>query len=83
MSITNVANLWNNLNGILESVARYNEAVTVTSKSGNVVILSESEYNSLKETIFLMSAPRVRKELAKAKKADPSEYEDYDPSQAW
>ena len=53
MSITNVTALRKNLYGTVENVAQYNEAVTVTSKSGNVVILSESEYNAMMETIYL------------------------------
>ncbi|MBO5528658.1 MAG: type II toxin-antitoxin system Phd/YefM family antitoxin [Bacilli bacterium] len=83
MPITNVTALRKNLYGTVENVAQYNETVTVTSKSGNVVILSESEYNSMIETLYLMSAPGVYKELMKAKTADVSEYEDYDPDEEW
>lgn len=80
MSIINVAALRKNLYGIVESVARYNKAVTVTSKAGNVVIVSESEYNAMSETIYLMSAPGLHRELTKAK---ASKYIDYDPKQEW
>ena len=83
MPITSVTALRKNLYKTIESVTQYDEAVTVTSKSGNVVILSESEYNSMVETLYLMSAPGVYDELMKAKKADPSEYEDYDPKKKW
>ena len=83
MSIINVTALRKNLYGTVENVARYNEAVTVTSKSGNVVFLSESEYNSMMETLYLMSAPGVYEELMKAKNADPSDYVDYDPDEEW
>ena len=83
MFITDVTALRKNLYKTIESVTQYDEAVTVASKSGNVVILSESEYNSMIETLYLMSAPGVYDELMKAKKADPSEYEDYDPKKEW
>lgn len=83
MSITNVTALRKNLYGTVENVAQYNEPVTVTSKSGNVVIISESEYNAMMETLYLMSAPGVYEELIKAKNADPSEYVDYDPNEDW
>ena len=83
MSITNVTALRKNLYGTVENVAQYSEPVTVTSKSGNVVIISESEYNAMMETLYLMSAPGVYEELIKAKKADPSEYVDYDPNEDW
>ena len=83
MSITNVTALRKDLYGTVENVAQFNEAVTVTSKSGNVVIISESDYNSLIETVYLMSQPGVYKELMKAKKAKPSDYVDYDPKEEW
>ena len=83
MFITDVTALRKNLYKIIESVAQYDEAVTVTSKSGNVVILSESEYNSMIETLHLMSDRAAFDELMKAKKADHSEYEEYDPNEEW
>ena len=83
MSITNVTALRKNLYGTVEDVAQYNETVTVTSKSGNVVILSESEYNSMIETLHLMSDRAAFDELMKAKKTDHSEYEEYDPNEEW
>lgn len=83
MPITNVTALRKNLYNTVENVAQYNEAVTVTSKSGNVVILSESDYNAMVETIYLMSQPGVYEELMKAKNADPSEYVEYDPNEEW
>ncbi|MBE6135334.1 MAG: type II toxin-antitoxin system Phd/YefM family antitoxin [Erysipelotrichaceae bacterium] len=83
MLITNVTALRKNLYGTVEKVAQYNEPVTVTSKSGNVVIVSESDYNAMMETLYLMSQPGVREVLTKAKKADPSEYVDYDPNEEW
>ena len=83
MPITNVTALRKNLYGTVENVAQFNEPVTVTSKSGNVVIVSETEYNAMMETIYLMSAPGVYDELMKAKKAKPSDYVDYDPNEEW
>ena len=59
MLITSVTALWKTLSATIENVAQNNEAVTVTSKSGNVVIVSESDYNAMKESVFLMSAPGV------------------------
>ena len=65
MTITNVAALRKNLYGTAE----------------NAVILSESEHDSMMETLYPMSAPRVYDESMKAKKADPSDYEGYDPNE--
>ena len=83
MTTTNITALRRELYSTVENVAKFNEAVTVTSKSGNVVILSESDYNAMAETIYLMTQPGVYQELMKAKNADPSEYVEYDPTKEW
>ena len=83
MSIINVTALRKNLYGVIEDVAQYNEAVTITSKAGNVVMISESDYNAIMETIYLMSAPGVREELTKIKEVGTSEYTEYDPNESW
>ena len=43
MSITNATALRKNLFGTIDNVITYNEPVTITSKSGNVVMVSESD----------------------------------------
>lgn len=83
MPITNATSLRKDLYKTLEEVIRYNEPVTVTSKSGNAVILSESDYNSLVETVFLMSQPGLMEEYKKAKEQDRSTFKDYDPNEEW
>lgn len=83
MPITNATSLRKDLYKTLEEVIRYNEPVTVTSKSGNAVILSESDYNSLVETVFLMSQTGLMEEYKKAKEQDRSTFKDYDPNEEW
>ena len=83
MTITNVTALRKNLYKTVETVIQFNETVTVTSKSGNVVILSESEYNGMVETLYLLSTPGFREEIEKLKKHDPKDYVDYDPHEEW
>ncbi|MCL2712560.1 MAG: type II toxin-antitoxin system Phd/YefM family antitoxin [Methanomassiliicoccaceae archaeon] len=33
------------------------DAVTITSKDGNAVLVSENEWNGIKETLYLLSIP--------------------------
>ena len=83
MPITNVTALRKNLFGTIDNVISYNEPVTITSKSGNVVMISESDYNSLMETVFLMSNPSFMKGYSEAKKQDRSTFEELNLDEEW
>ena len=83
MSITNATALRKNLFGTLESVATYNEPVTITAKTGNVVMISESDYNALIETVYLMSNPGFMAGYKEANEQDRSTYERLDLDEEW
>lgn len=79
----NVQEFEENLEFIVENIAKSDESLLVDSPKGNVVVLSESSYRSMKETLYLMSQPGLREELMRNKDADPSEFAVYDPSKKW
>lgn len=83
MSIVNATTLRKNLFGTIENVITYNEPVTITSKSGNVVMISESDYNALMETVFLMSNPAFIEGYNEAKKQDRSTFEKLNLDEEW
>ena len=83
MSVTNATALRKNLFGTIENVVAYNEPVTVTSKSGNVVMISESDYNALMETVYLMSNPAFMEGYKEVKKQDRSTYEILNLDEEW
>lgn len=60
---TNATNFRKNLYGILEQAIKFNEPVNVTTKDGNAVLISEEEYNSLMETLFLCSIPGMKEKI--------------------
>ena len=57
---TNATNFRKNLFDFLNQAVEYNDVINVTTKNGNAVVLSESDYNSLLETVYLMSHPATR-----------------------
>ena len=59
----NATNLRKNLFSMLEQAIRFNEPVNVSTKDGNAVILSEEDYNSLTETLYLSSIPGMRQTI--------------------
>jgi prevent-host-death family protein len=83
MPVMNATALRKNLFGTIEDVVAYNEPVTITSKSGNVVMISESDYNALMETVYLMSNPSFMEGYKEAKKQDRSTYEKLNLDEEW
>ena len=63
LKTTTITNFRKNIYGMMENTVRYNEPVNVITKSGNAVILSEQEYNSMVETLYLQSVPGMREKL--------------------
>ena len=68
MTITNATNLRKRLYETLDKTIKYNDVVTVNTKNGNAILLSEEEYNGLMETVYLSSQKNVVKEIKKAAK---------------
>ncbi len=58
----NITNFRKNIFGLLEQTIKYNEPINVSTKSGNVVILSEDDYNGLMETLYL-SSPVMKEKI--------------------
>ncbi|MFV0578274.1 MAG: type II toxin-antitoxin system Phd/YefM family antitoxin [Fusobacterium ulcerans] len=78
MTNTNATNLRNNLFAYLESAIEYNDVINVNTKKGNVVIMSEAEYNGLLETLHLCSNPEMKKKLEAGLKATLSDCEEFE-----
>jgi len=58
---------------ILEQAIKYNEPVNISTKDGNAVVISEDEYNSIIETLYLLSMPEVKKSIVDGLKTPTSE----------
>ena len=83
MSITNISALRKNLFGSLENVVEYNDSITVSTKKGNAVIISEEEYNAMRETIYLASQPGLIQRIKEGESEDISSMSVYNPNEEW
>lgn len=63
MMNTNITNFRKNIFSLLEQTIKYNEPVHINTKAGNAVIISEEDYNSLIETVYLSSIPQQREKI--------------------
>lgn len=46
--------------GLIAQVNESHEPVTITGKKGNAVLISESDWQSINETLFLLNIPDMR-----------------------
>lgn len=57
MITMNASNFRAELYKTLEQTISYNVPVTVTTKNGNAILLSEQDYRDIMETLYLESVP--------------------------
>ena len=59
----NITNFRKSILSLPEQTIKYNEPMNVSTKYGNAVIISEDDYNSLVETIYLSSDHEQREKI--------------------
>ena len=83
MAVTNISVLRKNLFSSIDNVIEYNDSITVSTKNGNAVIISESEYNAMLETIYLVSQKGLVENIKEGEKEDISKMSTYNPNEEW
>ena len=83
MAVTNISVLRKNLFSSIDNVIEYNDSITVSTKSGNAVIISEAEYNAMIETIYLVSQKGLVKKIKEGEKEDINSMSTYNPNEEW
>ena len=73
MTNINVTNFRKELFSYLEQVAKFNEPINISTKNGNVVLLSEQDYRSVMETLYIESVPGLKTSIVKSMKSPRSE----------
>ena len=62
-----------NLYRVIDETAESHEPVLITSKRNNAVLVSESDWNSIQETLYLLSIPGMRESIKEGMETDVSE----------
>jgi len=60
---TNVTQARANLYNLVNMAIDNNEIININTKNGNAVIISEADYNSLIETLYLSSNPTIKSSI--------------------
>jgi len=70
MSSVPIHEAQNQLQQLIHAVSQSHQPVVITGASGNAVLLSEEDWASIQETLYLLSVPGMRESI-KAGMATP------------
>ena len=56
---TNITNARSELYKLASSCIKYNNIININTKDGNVIMMSEEDYNNLIESLYLAGIPGV------------------------
>lgn len=70
----NISNARDELYKLASSCIKYNDIVNISTKEGNVILLSEDDYNSLIESLYLAGVKGVYEDIEEAVKTPTSEF---------
>ncbi|GJQ32672.1 MAG: hypothetical protein HBSAPP04_15110 [Ignavibacteriaceae bacterium] len=59
---------------LIDEAAHGGEPVQITGKRNNVVMISEDDWRSIQETLYLLSIPGMRESIVEGMKASNDEF---------
>ena len=71
-----VSNARQDIYNIIEQTIKNSEPVQITSKKGDVVMISLEDWSAMQETLYLLSIPGMRESILEADKTPLDEWKD-------
>ena len=72
MSILNVTEARAKLYSLIDETTETHQPIIITGKRGNAVLISESDWNAISETLYLLSVPGMRESIKEGLEEDIS-----------
>ena len=69
----NISNARTELYKLASSCIKYNDVISISTKEGNVILLSEDDYKSLIESLYLAGVKGVYEDIEEAVKTPTDE----------
>ncbi len=63
-----------NIYSLMDETTQTHEPILITGKRGNVVMISQEDWNAIKETLYLNSVPGMTTSIKQAMNAPDSEF---------
>ncbi|MCP4282979.1 MAG: type II toxin-antitoxin system Phd/YefM family antitoxin [bacterium] len=73
MTILNVTEARSNLYSLIDEATNTHKPILIKGKRGNAVLLSESDWNAVTETLHLLSIPGMRESIKEGMEEELSE----------
>lgn len=73
MSTINITNARKDLYSLVEAVNLYHEPTLIVGKRANAVLISESDWSAIQETLYLDSIPGMTESILKGAKTSLEE----------
>lgn len=73
MNNLNISNARNELYKIASSCIKYNDIFNISTKDGNVIMMSEDDYNNLIESLYLAGVKGVYEDIESVLRTPTSE----------
>ena len=77
MTSVNTAGLRQHLPDYLNQAVVFHDTIHVNTEDGNAILLSEEEYNSMRETLYLLSVPGMKERLLEGLEIPIEECDDF------
>ncbi|HAE39836.1 MAG TPA: type II toxin-antitoxin system prevent-host-death family antitoxin [Candidatus Riflebacteria bacterium] len=65
MTVINVTEARAKLYNLIDETNSSHRPIVITGKRGNAVLISEEDWNSIEETLYLLSLPGMRESIKK------------------
>jgi len=72
MTILNATEARSKLYTLIDETMETHQPIVITGKRGNAVLVSEEDWNSIAETLHLLSVPGMRESIKEGMKEDLS-----------
>ena len=73
MTVLNATEARTKLYSLIDEAADTHEPIVITGKRGNAVLMSEEDWNSIQETLYLLSVPGMRESIKEGLKENPDD----------
>ncbi len=73
MTTLNATEARSKLYHLIDEASETHQPILITGKRGNAVLLAEDDWNSINETLFLLSIPGMRESIREGMDADLEE----------